>query len=373
MKFRRLAMALATITAVLLFACPAPAQEGDDGKAVDDYNVAIYLYNMGKYKLAAEEYQKFIGKYPTHAKVADARFGLGQSLFNLKKYKDAAAAYEVVRKQHATFERMADVLFQLAQTRVALGQFDLAAPIFGEVRQKHAAHYLGDWSMARQASCLMNLKKYAEAEGILKQFLAKYTAEGKTDDKVPGTIAMFAALKKAGVKGEPAFLSLIERSGFQYARAQFRQEKFADSEKSFQTFLTRYPKSKLLDEARFRLAQSLYQQDKWGKAVGVYKPVAAGKGEFAAPAGFEMALALYKAKKLKEASAAFAAMAKRFPKNPNAPQARLYAGTCLFEAKDFGGALVHLRSLAAEKKTLADQATYWVGMSLLRLKKYAEA
>jgi TolA-binding protein len=337
-------------------------------KAVDDYNFAVWLYNSGKYDMAADSYTAFLKNYPDHEHKADARFGLAQALFHTDKFEQAAKAYEQVRTDTPDFPQSAEMLFQLGQTYVALGRFNDAVALFALVREKYATHYLADWAMARQAACLISMEKNKEAEDLLKLYVDKY--EG---DRTPETKAMLQKLDAAGIKAGEAFLNLIERSLFNYAFAQFNQNRFAGAQKSFERFLATYPKSELHEEARFRLAQSLYRQDAYAKAAAAYESVVAGTGKFSEAAGYERGLALYKAAKLKEAAAAFEQMADRFPQSPQAAKARLYSGTALFEAGDFKNAIERLDPVRKNKKELADEASYWVAMSLLKSGRAEEA
>ncbi len=350
-----------------------PARGADTGKAVDDYNFAAWLYNAGKYQLAADSYEKFLKNYPDHAKQADACFGLAQSYFHLDAFATAAEQYTVLRDRYPDFSQRAEVLFQLGQSRVALEQFDQAEVLFKELTEKHAEHYLADWAMARRAACLTSLGRNAEAEALLLPLLAAYTSDNRDPVDLPGTKEMLKKLDTAGVKAGGAFLGLIERSAFTLALTQFNQEHFADAEESFNRFLKQYPDSTLSAEARFRLAQSHYRQESYAAAAEAYKPLAAGTGEFAAVSAFELGLSLYKAGKLKAASEAFADMAARFPSDPRAPKATLYAGTFLYETADYAGAIVHLTPLADAGKEFADEAAYWIAMALLRQDKTDEA
>ena len=115
-------------------------------------------------------------------------------------------------------------------------------------------------------------------------------------------------------------------------------------------FSSRTAQSPLREEASFRLAQTHYRREQFEKAAGLYADVAKGKGEFAEAAGFEQGLALYKAGKLKDAAAAFAGLAERFPQGAKSETARLYAGTFLYEAGDYAGAAERLKPLAAAKQ-----------------------
>jgi len=359
-----IAVCAVLLCAGLLFSAE---KEKSDNKAIDDYNFAVWLYNTGKYAVAAESYGTFLKNYPDHEKSAEARFGLAQSFFHTDKFQEAAAEYEKVRSEKKDFAQGAELLFQLGQTYVALGRFSDAAALFEAVGSKYSSHYLSDWAVARNSACLISMGKNREAEDLLKPFIENYSAGTTPVEKMPATKAMFKKMDAAGIKANDAFLSLVERSAFYYALAQFNQNRFGDAQQSFENFLSRYSSSALKEEASFRLAQSCYRQEAFGKAADQYEPLAAGSGEFAASAGFERGLALYKAGKLKDAALAFARMAERFPQNPQAPKARLYSGTFLFEAGDYKGAIERLEPAAKAKGEAEDEAAYWIGMSLLKM------
>lgn len=353
-------------TALACLCLSYPARGEGDLKAVDDYNFAAWLYNEGKYGLAIESYQAFLDNYPDHEKAVDARFGLAQSLFHQEKYKKAAEQYEQLRAHHRDFSQMPEVLFQLAQSQVALERFKEAEALFGEIREKYPDHYLADWALARQAACLISREEYAQAETLLQEFLARYLPEGERPEKVAATREMLNRLKKAGLSADKAFLSLVESSLFHLALSRFNQEEFPASVADFERFLSLYPKSDLAEEARFRKAQALYQEGEFKQAAEDYEDVASHKGDFGAAAAYERGLALYKAEDPKAAASAFAEMAERYPENPKAATARLYAGTFLYDTGDYKAAIDRLEPSAADGEPLADEARYWIGMSQLK-------
>ena len=262
------------VAAVLTCLVPLPLCGADAGKAVDDYNFAAWLYNTGKYDLAIESYEGFLKNYPDHEKRADVRFGLAQSHFHLDAFSKAIEQYDAIRSDYPTFAQRAEVLFQLGQSRVAQEQFKIAEALFKEVADQHEDHYLADWAVARRAACLTSLGRNAEADALLKPFVAKYTSEKGASRDLPATREMVKKLDKANVKATGAFLSLVERSTFTLGLTQFNQERFKDAAESFQKFQKQYPDSTLCTEARFRHAQALYRQDSFAKAAEAYKPIA---------------------------------------------------------------------------------------------------
>ncbi len=368
-----LARCFVAIIVVTLSLGTLPAWGSEADKAVDDYNFAAWLYNTGKYELAIESYEGFLKNHPNHEKQADVRFGLAQSRFHLNDFAKAAEEYDVIREDYPNFPQRAEVLFQLGQSRVAQEQFAAAEGRFKEVTENHTDHYLSDWAIARRAACLTSLGRNADAEALLFPFVKKYTSEKKASVELPATRKMFKKLDEASVKASGAFLSLVERSVFTLALAQFNQERFADAAKGFEHFQKLYPDSALCSESRFRQSQALYRQDDFAAAVEAYGPIAEGNGEFAAVAAFERALSLYKAGELKAASDAFADMASRFPKDERAAKAALYSGTFLYETGDYAGTITRLQPVVDKKADFADEAAYWVAMAHFKQDRLDEA
>jgi len=359
--------------AAILTLCTVLVPPATADKAVDDYNFAAWLYNNGKYDVAVGAYETFLKTFSTHEKAAEARFGLAQSLFHLNRFDEALPVYEGLRRDIPEFAQMAEVRFQLGQTCVAKKEFARGEQFFAEVIAAHPDHYLADWALARQGACLLSLDRYADAETPLNAFVARYAPDTRPPAK---SDAVRQALRRMGDAGEgmrEVFLGLVERSVFYLGIAQFNGGKFGDAIPVLERFLTLFPASSMAEEARVRQAQCLYRTDRFADAATAFAPAAAGDGPYAALAAFERGLALYKAKRFPDASAAMADMAARFPRDANAARAALYAGTFLYEGGDFSGAAGHLRGRTAQNLPLADEAAYWLGMSLLKDGKAAEA
>ncbi len=364
---------LPVLAALMLCGALVCVPEACADTAVDDYNFAAWLYNNGKYDVAVGSYETFLKNHATHEKVPDARFGLAQSLFQLNRFDEAMAAYEALRKDQPAFAQMAEVIFQLGQTCVSKKDFSRAEGLFGELRTAHGDHYLADWALARQGACLLSLDRYADAEKLLGEFVARYAPDSNPPAKSDAVRQALKRMNEGGVNAKDAFLGLIERSVFYLGIARFNVDKFNEARELFERYLALYSSSELATEARFRLAQCLYRTEQFEPAAAAFAPVADGDSPFAATAAYERGLALYKARKFKDAADVLAKMAVRFPADTNAGRAALHAGTFLYEGGDYAGAAERLRERLEKKLPFADEAAYWLGMSLLKGGKPAEA
>ena len=351
---------------LLCLAAPAArAAEPAADKAADDYNMAVWLYSSRKYDLSADEFASFLKKYPTHEKAADARLGMARALLHAGKNDEAVAALAELRQKHPDFKQMPEVMFHLGQAQVAAGRMKEAADVFDEIARKYADHYLAGWAQARRGEALVLLKNYDEAEKTLAPLVERFLT-GK--DAAKNLKAERDRLQKAAPNVAAGFDALLERAHLNLGLARFGAGRFDAARQAFEEFLALAPKSGLAETARFHLAQSLYKAGQFPRAAEVYGEIAKGKGEMAPDAAFEMALALYQAKKYKEAASAFGDCAKKFPKAARAGKARLYAGTCLYLAKDYRNAIDQLK-----KEDKDPEAQYWLGMAYLRENKPAEA
>ena len=352
-------LALAAVTGSV-----AAAEKSGD-KAADDYNMGVWLYGSKKYDLAAEEFRSFLQKYPDHEKVADARLGMARALLQAGKSDEAIAALNELRQKHPKFERIPEALFHLGQALVASGKTKEAAAVFNDLAANYADHYLAAWARARQGEALVTLKEYAEAEKALAPLVEKFLTGKDADKRLKNERDK---LQKQAPGMAAGFDALLERAHLNLGLARFGAGRFDPARQTFEEFLALAPRSALAETARFHLAQSLFKAGQFDRAADAYKDVAKGKGDLAADAAFERALSLYQGKKHKDAAEAFADGAKRFPQSPRAAKARLYAGMCLYLAKDYRAAIDRLKG---EDKD--PEALYWLAMACLKDGKPADA
>ncbi len=363
----------AVMAAVWLAACgpaalgAAPARRID--KAADDFNMAAWLYASKKYEMAVEEFRRFIKKHPTHEKAPEARLSLGRALMHLKRYDEAAAEFQKLRQDVPKYDRMAEVLFELGRAEAARGRSAEAADLFGKVVDEHGSHYLAQWARAQRGSLLVNLKQYDEAEKALQPLVERFLTGRNAEKNLKGERERLAKISPAVAA---AFGSLLEGAHLNLGLARLSAGKLEPARETLEEFLALSPQSDLAETARFNLAQTHYRRDDYGRAAEVYAQVAKGRGPYAADAAFEEALALYKAKKHKEAASAFAEAAKRFPQAERVGKAWLYAGMAAYLAEDYSGAARHLQQ-ALKRDASGGEADYWLGMAYLQAGKPKEA
>lgn len=97
---------------------------------------AVEAWDSGNYKLAAEEYERFLEKHPAGDRAAEARFQLANIYyFKLQRYDQARANYAAfLERNHAhskaqlARERLAEVLGEMGRSYEAIAEYENLNP-----------------------------------------------------------------------------------------------------------------------------------------------------------------------------------------------------------------------------------------------------
>ncbi|HSO76292.1 MAG TPA: tetratricopeptide repeat protein, partial [Blastocatellia bacterium] len=97
---------------------------------------AVEAWDSADYKLAAEEYERYLSLDPASEKSADARFQLANIYyFNLQRYDQARAHYATFLNENSSHanstlaqERLAEVLGELGRTYDAIAEYENMSP-----------------------------------------------------------------------------------------------------------------------------------------------------------------------------------------------------------------------------------------------------
>ncbi|MDD4892321.1 MAG: tetratricopeptide repeat protein, partial [Phycisphaerae bacterium] len=153
---------------------PPPLPAGNPSPADKDFHMANYFFGQKKWIEAADEYQNFVKNYPGDKRAADALFGRGQALFQLGRFKFAAEAFQTLLDGYPKFEKRPLAQFQLAQSLLNAKDTDKAIAAFADVTQKNPGHYLAEWADAMRGGCMVTQKQYAKAEPLLLALVDRY-------------------------------------------------------------------------------------------------------------------------------------------------------------------------------------------------------
>ncbi len=280
-------MAGKNIPIIILFAAAllgnigfSPAEEASpEAAALEQFDFAAGLFERGMYKMAGDEYGKFIDSYPQSEHLRDAYFGLAESLYFQKRYDEAAAQYNRYLEMYPAEDnqtlvvklRMGEILFFTKKFDEAIAQFRaLEGKDYRRDQMQTLCYYLAKSNrikgndsqaihyfdravkMADDNECAFNSlvelgEIYAEGseyEKALKRY--EEAREKAADDKTKS----FSVYKAA----ETLFLS-------------------GDYEASIDTFkkvLADYPESEISAEALSNLLLALFNTGKYDELIKEY-------------------------------------------------------------------------------------------------------
>lgn len=123
----------ASFLACLTLAALVGACHRDAGQSLTR---AVEAWDSGDYKLAAEEYERFLYQNPTGDKAPDARFQLANIYyFKLQRYDRASANYTALLEQSPSHpsaplarERLAEVLGEMGRSYEAIAEYENLNP-----------------------------------------------------------------------------------------------------------------------------------------------------------------------------------------------------------------------------------------------------
>ena len=304
------------------------------------------LYAQGQKAEAAKLYSQLVQKFPQDPLLPSALYALGVAQDELGQPALAGATYDAYLKQFAKQPLAAEVTLRRGETLVAQGQFEVAEKWFASVagRQGFA---LADLALLRQADCLAELRKHAEAAALYAALPQKFPQSQYLAK------ANLAAGKCAYLAGRPA-----------EARETLAKVLAAGGATAA--------------EAAHWLARSLLKEGQPGEALKTIDGILpqAGASPFAVQLAMDKADALYDLpERRKESIPLYAALAQQHPQDPAAPEALYMAAFASLGAGDHASASNYAAQFLKQfaDKPLAPDVLYVAAECDLQLKKYADA
>lgn len=332
---------LTTVFASAVFTSPdvkaQPAGESSR-EALIVYGDAANFQNNGAFDLAAEEWTKFLKKFPNDPLAAKARHYSGVCNLQLKEYKKAADAFAAVIKDHPNFDQLQDAYLNLGWCQYSLAGTD-------------------------------NNGQYAAAAKTFSQMLAKYP-QGKYTDQALFFLAESEYHQGKKKEAATSYQKLLDsfansslRSDAAYALGVTQEElgKYAEAGKAYDLFLTEFADSDLADEVNMRKAETVLQAGDFKTAEQMFAKVAGIEGfTLVDHALYRQAYCLAEMGKFAEAGALYGKIANDFPNSSNAVESAMSAGRCYYRGEQFDEAAKWLTKVADGGDAAAPEAAHWL-------------
>ena len=350
------------------------------------------LFQQGLFKMAAETYAEFIERYPEHAEITSARYGLAISRYYLAdklrvKNPDAAAKeYQAAVKElvlvvaDAKFEQADQALVALGHCQLSLKAYDKALAAFDQLIKRFPKSEHAELVALNRAQTLHMLDEFAPSRDACIEFLKTYT---KSTNRT--TVQYFLALNlkslKEYAKAAEAIGKLLEtpNSPFEIdallllGQCQQNIGKLDLAEATYRKMLKVSPPNRQID-ARYSLAVVLYEAGKYTEAVKECKSVLGVKNNrYASAARFQLGLSQWEAGDVPGARTTFEQIAKEDASRKT--QAGYWLARCDMGDKKFDTARKTLVELQSSAKDIpnAEQVSYDIAVCSMSLEKFSQA
>lgn len=290
--------------AVALAVCTGPLR----GEVADDlYAVGAGHYVAQRWEFAAEEFREFLKQAPDHKKANHARFFLGESLIQLKKYREARRHYLQLLAGDSDHKYAPQARFRVGEASYLLDDLLAAEEQLAQFLDKHPQHHLAGYALP-------------------------YLAE-----------------------------------------THFRRGKFHLAAEMFHQGIKQFPKGPMIDECRLGWAKSLQATGDVDAAVVLYTALAeTPKSRLADDAQFRLASLAYGQNKYELAIERFTQLLEKFPASSLRERAALGHGWALFRLKRYDDVRKVLEPLVNSDKVGLD-ARYWLGLAEKGKQNWEEA
>jgi cellulose synthase operon protein C len=374
--------AILTFFAWVLLSSGTPPRAGE---ADDQFAVAAGHYDNQRWKMAIEEFQAFVEKYPDDPRVNQGVFFLGEALLQLGKTDDARRHFQTYTGRDPQGKYAKAALFRSAEAAYLAGNFDAAKPELDRFLAKHPEDRLNAYVLPYLGDIALAKNDPAAAAGFYRNGL-KLFPEGNLQDDCRFGLAR--ALEKQRQPDEAERLyrevaakpksSLADAAQFHLGAMQYAAGQYEKAVETFSLFEDRLASSAWQPNARLGLGMALLKLDRPDDADkhfdAVLETKSAGEklSQQAAFGKFQTALQRKDYAAVDRLSAEFE---KRFPDSPMQSDVQRMLAKSFVERKDFARAVTLLEALsgkgAAETKDLNNR--YLLALCYEGLNRYEEA
>lgn len=338
--------------------------------AQEMFNDAGNFQNNKAFELAADEWSKFLKKYPDVDLAPKAQYYLGVCLLQLNKHTEAAAAFQAAVIKYPTLQTREDAYLNLGWC-----QYTLA----GAAKENNGPLY--DRAVATFAAML---KEFPKEKGKRTDqgyfFLGEsYYALGKKKEAVAAYDPLVKDFAKSTLRADGVYaLGTTHEELNQYPQAGA----------AYDIFLKEFDKHPLATEVRMRKAETILQAgltaEKGGKADEAQPLFASAEKMFglvAAVQGFgsvdhtvyRQAFSALKQNKFAEAGTLYAKIPTQFGKSTYVAEATISAARAFYQAEKFADSQTWFQKVIDTDGTDAVEAAHWICRIALRNKKPADA
>lgn len=156
---------------------------GTDPRAAQAYlMLGKARLTLGELEPALEAFQRAARANPAPPVAFENRFWEAETLFRLKRYAEARTAYDEVFRNDAGAALAPDALYGFGWAELELKRPESAVAIFRDFLQTWSDHPLAPSVTYQMARALLDLKRHGEAIPLLSGFAKKYPGHARVPD-----------------------------------------------------------------------------------------------------------------------------------------------------------------------------------------------
>ncbi len=339
---RRRRTLLAKTVLTLLLVCASSLASA--GPADDQYDVATGHYSRKLWKLAVDEFEVFLEKYPDDPRAADCIFALAEALLQAGDTEQAESRFREYLKQAPKGKYAGRALFRAGEAAYLLGKAKEAQADLTRFLAEHATDKFSTYAIRYLGELAMERKEFNAAAELFRDGLRRYPDGSQVDHYRYGLARSLKELQQLD-EAEKLYAEVAAKNGSPLADAarlnlgvlQFSRDRYEAALETLAPFEKELAASSLRPDAQLTRGWALLELDRPKEASPVFGSVV-GNASVAVEARYGLGLAEYENEQWQRAAQTLDAAAEIDPKHALVPAIRYYAGDALMKAGDAKGA-----------------------------------
>lgn len=169
--------------------------DDDVTKGEIQYQIGNNYFFQEDYQSAIDAYLKLMDTYPESVNIPEARFMISEAHWALKDYESALAAYMESLEKDPEGERVAEATYKIAECHYQMGDKEMALDWYDRVVIDFPESPVVKDAIYGKIWSLNDLKRYAEAEAVGREYIDKYKNDDVYDIAAAETQMMLGDIK----------------------------------------------------------------------------------------------------------------------------------------------------------------------------------
>lgn len=366
------------LVAIMTVGLTTSVVSGDE--ATDQYAVAAGLYFREQWKLAAQEFETYLNRFPKGPKANEAVFFLAEAQLQLGQQEQAAQRFEEYLRREPAGPWTRQAMFRAGEASYLTGHGEQARPQLEQFVAKHPSDKLNAYSLTYLGQIALAANDYRRAEEFFRRCLQQFP-EGKNQDECRYGLARALDKQGASEEAERLYLAVAGKPGsdladnaqFYLGALQYAQGRFEEALKTFGTFDKTFPQSPLRSTVQLGRGWALLKLNRPDDARKAFQGILEDP-KVGIEARYWLGLTQKQQSDWKGAATTLLEAAAVDPKNQLVPSIRLHAGDALLHAGDIpaaAGQYDQVLAAVGPDGELADDAVRGRAQTALLAKDYA--